>query len=60
MRIKKKIKLRKSKSKVEHKPLRTIPALMRVKKATPEGRTLEAAIMLRERTPLWSWLLVLP
>lgn len=56
---KEKIKQRKSKSKVEHKLLRTIPALMRVRRLLLKAGTVEAAIMLRNEL-LWSWLLVLP
>lgn len=54
-----KIKFRKSKSRVEHKLLRTVPALMRVKRLLLKAGTVEAAIMFRNEL-LWSWLLVLP
>lgn len=54
-----KIKLRKSKSRVEHKLLRTIPAQMAAKRQLTKAGTIEFAISLRNQL-LWAWLLVLP
>jgi hypothetical protein len=55
-----KIKLRKSKSRVEHRLLRTIPAQMSARRSDfIKAGTIEFAISLRNQL-LWAWLLVLP